>query len=101
MKRELTLYRTLTELIHNTIKHAGASQITIRCGITNGMLTTYYADNGCGFTDGKIEGAGNGIGFTSLRNRIESLGGTIILKSNPPDGMSAQIEIPLTDGVIQ
>jgi signal transduction histidine kinase len=101
LKRELTLYRTLTELIHNTIKHAGASQITIRCTITNGMLTTYYADNGCGFTDGRIEGAGNGIGFTSLRNRIESLGGTIILKSNPPDGMSAQIEIPLTDGALQ
>ena len=73
----------------------------IRCGIANGILTANYTDNGRGFADGKIEGAGNGIGFTSLRNRIESLGGTIILKSNPPDGMSAQIEIPLTDGALQ
>lgn len=98
LKRELTLYRTLTELIHNTLKHAGASQITIRCTSAGGVLTVDYADNGRGFNSEKTEKTGNGIGLTSLKNRIRSLGGTITIQSNSIDGMSAQIEIPLADG---
>jgi len=98
LKRELTLYRTLTELIHNTIKHAGASQITIRCNIADGVLTAGYADNGCGFGVIETKMPGNGIGLTSLRSRIRSFGGAITIQSTPPNGMSAQIEMPLTDG---
>ncbi len=101
LKRELTLYRTLTELIHNTIKHAGASEITIRSAIAHGVLTTEYTDNGRGFTDGKTEGIGHGMGLTSLRNRMQSLGGTITMQSSPLHGMSALIEMPLADGVHQ
>jgi signal transduction histidine kinase len=98
LKRELTLYRTLTELIHNTLKHAYASQITIRCTSVGGVLTVDYADNGRGFNSEKTEGTGNGMGLTSLQNRIRSLGGTITIQSNSFDGMFAQIEIPLADG---
>jgi signal transduction histidine kinase len=98
LKRELTLYRTLTELIHNTLKHAGASQITIRCTSAGGVLTANYADNGRGIGSEKTGGPGNGMGLTSLRNRIRSLGGTITIQSTSSDGMSAQIEIPLADG---
>ncbi len=98
LKRELTLYRTLTELIHNTLKHAGASQITIRCTSSGGMLTVDYADNGHGFSSGKTEGSGNGMGLTNMQNRIQSLGGAITIQSTSPDGMSVHIEIPLADG---
>jgi len=98
LKRELTLYRTLTELIHNTLKHAGASRITIRCASAGGVLTVDYADNGRGFGGENTEGAGNGMGLTSLRNRIRSLGGAIAIRNTSSGGMSAQIEIPLADG---
>ena len=97
LKRELTLYRTLTELIHSTIKHAGASQVTIRCTTSDGVLTVDYSDNGCGFSNGKTEGLGNGIGLTSLQNRIQSLGGTITIQSTSTNGISAHIEIPLAE----
>lgn len=97
LKRELTLYRTLTELIHNTIKHAGASQVTIRCTTSDGVLTVDYSDNGCGFSNGKTEGLGNGMGLTNLKNRIQSLGGAITIQSTSTNGMSAHIEIPLAD----
>jgi signal transduction histidine kinase len=98
LKRELTLYRTLTELIHNTIKHAGASQITIKCASSGGVLTADYADNGCGFRNGKIEAPGNGMGLTNLKSRIRSLGGILTIQSHPSDGMFAKIEIPMADG---
>jgi|GEM_PF-1159386 len=98
LKRELTLYRTLTELIHNTLKHAGAYRITIRCASEGGVLTASYTDNGRGFGNVIPEGPCAGMGLSSLRNRIRSLGGTITIRSAPSDGMSAQIEIPLTDG---
>jgi signal transduction histidine kinase len=100
LKRELTLYRTLTELIHNTIKHAGASLITIRCSTIDGVLTAEYGDNGRGFAGGKTVEIGHGMGLTNLQNRIQSLGGSIAVQSTPANGMSARIEIPLSDGTL-
>lgn len=98
LKRELTLYRMITELIHNTIKHANASVITIRCSTQNDLLTAFYADNGCGFTTSEYDKQKSGIGISSLHNRIRSLGGFISIHSEPANGMSAQIEMPLADG---
>ncbi len=99
LKRELTLYRMLTELIHNTIKHANASLITIRCITGNNLLTASYADNGCGFMASENDKQNSGIGLASLRNRIRSLGGSISISSEPAKGMSAWIEMPLADEV--
>lgn len=101
LKRELSLYRMLTELIHNTIKHAGASLITISCFAAAGLLIASYTDDGCGFSVAEEEKHKSGIGLTSLRSRIRSLGGSITISSNPSEGMFAQIKMPLVDEATQ
>ena len=49
LKEELTIYRTISELIHNTIKHAKATLIVIHINVLENMLTITYEDNGIGF----------------------------------------------------
>ncbi|MEI7504214.1 MAG: PAS domain S-box protein, partial [Paludibacter sp.] len=46
---EIALYRVITEMITNSIKHANASQIDISLYIIEDMINFEYFDNGCGF----------------------------------------------------
>ena len=62
--------------------------------------TAEYGDNGRGFAGGKTVEIGHGMGLTNLQNRIQSLGGSIAVQSTPANGMSARIEIPLSDGTL-
>ncbi len=96
-KRELTLYRAFTELIHNTVKHSGASEIQIRCRIGDGRVTGEYSDDGRGFPVGAFDHPVKGMGLGNLRNRFRSLGGWIKLGNADDGGMSAQIELPLAE----
>jgi signal transduction histidine kinase len=94
LEKELSLYRTLTELIHNTVRHAVASNIKIQMTIAEGILGVRYEDNGKGFDLDECMRDKNGIGLKSIHNRIQSIGGKITLKSSQNHGMQAIIDIP-------
>ncbi len=95
LKEELTIYRTISELINNTIKHAKASLIRIKIFLSeDGMLNLIYEDNGVGFSVKEKMNAKNGIGFKNLENRIHFFKGNVIFESQPNKGMKAIIKIP-------
>jgi PAS domain S-box-containing protein len=91
---EITLYRVLIELINNTIKHAQASKIDINITKDNNTLNVSYKDNGKGFDLSKI-GPKSGLGIYNIRNRIQTLGGTIELNSEPASGFNVNIILTL------
>ena len=99
LEKELSLYRTLTELIHNTVRHADASNIKVSMTVAEGRLRVQYEDNGKGFTLDERMQDKKGIGLRSIHNRIRSIGGTITLKSVPNHGMQAIIEVPYEEVV--
>lgn len=92
-KNELTLYRAITELINNTIKHSKASNIDIEITIKGNNLRVSYHDNGIGFNIDRILLNNNGMGLKNIQSRIKSLGGYVIYKSKLSEGMHANIEI--------
>ena len=92
-KIELTVYRCITELINNTLKHAGATKINLDIGRSDGKLTIRYSDNGQGFTAVPEKRVGQGI--PNITNRVESFGGTLSFVSSPDAGLSVDILIPL------
>lgn len=95
LKEELTIYRTISELINNTIKHAEASLIRIKIFLSeDGMLNLIYEDNGVGFSYEEKKYVQNGIGFKNLENRIHFFKGNVIFESQPNKGMKAIIKIP-------
>jgi len=94
LKVELTIYRTILELIHNTVKHAKAAHISLKIFVSEGLLNVQYEDDGIGFlADEKIDEK-QGMGLKNIKNRIQSLEGTVIFDNRQSEGMKASIKIP-------
>lgn len=91
---EITFYRSLTELMNNTIKHAKATTATIKLTIDKNLTLT-YSDNGIGFDKTLV--SSKGMGMFNLKNRIQSLGGSFDIYSKPSEGFLAIIKAPIEE----
>ncbi len=94
LKEELTIYRTISELINNTLKHAQATLISLNIFITGDVLNMEYIDNGKGFLVVEKMHAKQGMGLSNIESRIQSLGGNIFIESLQGQGMKVEIKIP-------
>ncbi len=94
IKKELTIYRAVTELINNTIKHANAQTVKIDIYVKDQQLYVKYIDNGVGFDKNIIYKQKTGIGLYNISNRLESLRGKFIYETTLQNGFSAVLIIP-------
>ncbi|MFR9503947.1 MAG: ATP-binding protein [Rikenellaceae bacterium] len=92
---EVTIYRTVCELFNNSLKHSSCSEIVLSILHEEGLLKVIYRDNGRGFSPRPVED--RGMGLSNITSRINSISGKIEIYSAPGEGMSALIEVPLTD----
>ena len=90
---EYSVYRVITELINNTIKHSQANQIKIDVEINSGLLFINYEDNGEGFNYKTLKEQVKGFGLLNLENRIEKLGGQYVYYSEPGEGVKVTMRI--------
>lgn len=89
---EVVLYRVVCELINNSLKHSGCTQIDIELLQENNILVLKYKDNGCGFII-DAQTATHGMGLSNITSRINSLNGTLSLSSSKGEGMQAVVQI--------
>ena len=74
---EIILYRTIVELVTNTIKHANANNVDIKLGFTESRITLTYTDDGIGLpSKNKI-----GMGLNLVANRLRSVNGEFYIKN--------------------
>jgi two-component system, NarL family, sensor histidine kinase DegS len=116
----LQLFRLIQEALTNVRKHAGAREATVTLTTLMsdepGQLKVVIADDGHGFTDSSQvsgpnvtgppspEGTRQPLGLTTMRERVEAIGGTFQVNSQPGSGtqVTATIPIPpLTHGAQQ
>lgn len=92
---EISVYRFVSELINNTLKHAQANSVEILLQQTAETINIVYADDGVGFdySDQKI--ARKGIGLYNLKSRIENIGGTVKIKTALGKGVKVEAIIYL------
>lgn len=84
------------EAVANVRRHAQATRIDIRLEYRVGRLCLLIADNGCGFDPNAAFSAREGhFGLLGLRERAESLGGTLCVESSPGNGTTISVEIGL------
>ncbi len=90
---EVIYYRVMRELLHNTIKHAQATQVTIQLQYKKNILQLEYKDNGIGFNvDEKLQENSTGLGLYNIISRIKSLEAKYSLKSSPQKGVHFILE---------
>lgn len=66
----------LREALSNAMRHAHAKTITVRCMEHPSFYQLVVTDNGTGGVQTGARGATGGMGLTSMRERVEALGGT-------------------------
>ena len=93
-QKELILFRTVQEALHNAIKHSGATHIKIILRYEAAFLTVSIIDNGTGFELVAVENAKEkGSGLRNMKNRAALIGGGLeIMAKN--SGTTIQITVP-------
>ena len=66
----------LREALSNTIRHARAQNVTVRCMEHPSFYQLIVTDDGTGATPANSRNAAEGMGLGSMRERVEALGGT-------------------------
>ena len=94
------LYRIVQEALNNAVKYSEADVLRVGMRKEQGTLYLNIEDNGKGFsyddTGARFSSMGvAGFGLTSMRERAESLGGTLIIESNENIGTNVQVALPL------
>jgi PAS domain S-box-containing protein len=98
VKNEIAIfiYRIVNELLQNILKHADASKIELETLKIRNKYVIIVHDNGIGFDKEKLNRNNSyGFGLMSIKERLESFKGRLYLKSEPGNGTTARIEIPI------
>ncbi len=83
---------TVKEAVHNFMKHANGSEVIIRIVFAEMLLTVSVQDFGCGF---QTSGLASGNGLANMKRRMEELGGTCVVESQPGSGTSVHLRLKL------
>jgi len=98
---EQQAYLMLHEALMNAARHATASRVRVELASANGRLRLAVQDDGRGFpfrgTRSGEDLAATGEGPRSLRERVASLGGRLVVHSSP-GGSRVEIDVPLQSG---
>jgi signal transduction histidine kinase len=87
-----TLFHVAQESLTNVRKHAHASSVTALLERRDGTFRMTIADDGTGFDPTR---PGGGQGLHNMRERIETLGGRLGVRSGNGKGTQLTIELPV------
>ena len=91
----ILLYRCVSELLMNVVKHSKAKLVKISIRRENSQVSITLEDDGVGFAISETEGEAQGFGLFSIRERLNWIGGSFKLQSEPGCGTYATLKAPL------
>lgn len=93
---EVTIFRSVQELLNNALVHAQANQIQVSLDMGPDQVTAVVEDNGRGFNQDEAFTQGTKtIGLSTLRERIQMLGGDLNIQSSLGQGSRIEFSIPV------
>jgi signal transduction histidine kinase len=88
---ELAALRIVQEAITNVVRHAGATSADVALEYGSEALSVTVTDNGSGFAKAETDGTG----IVGMRERAESLGGSLDVGAGPDGGTRVRASLPL------
>ncbi len=92
--RAHTVLRCVQEIITNAIRHAAAGNLWIELARTDSGIAILARDDGRGAKQVRP-----GHGLTGMRERLEHVGGTLEIETQPAKGFRVDAWMPLAGGV--
>ena len=93
---QVALLRAAQEALSNTRKHARAQRVEITLSYMEDLVALDVQDDGEGFDPGGVAvGADGGFGLRAMRERVEALGGSLLVESEQGAGCTLVVELPL------
>ena len=95
---ESNLFRVAQEALSNVRKHAQTDRVHVAISRHEGVVRLEVRDWGRGFCTSEVGGSGapgETVGFSSMRDRVGLLSGSLQIRSEPGIGTSVVAEIPL------
>ncbi len=89
-----TLLRIAQEGVTNALRHSEATRLNISLEQTSDAVLLTIEDDGRGF-DVPRGGDSAGLGLTTMKDRMEALGGTFVVESQKGQGTHLQATLPL------
>jgi signal transduction histidine kinase len=88
---ESAVYFCCLEALQNVAKYAEAGRAEVRLSASEESLSFEVSDDGCGFDPGTARGSG----LQGMADRLDALGGTLSVRSEPGSGTSVAGRVPL------
>ena len=90
----LCVFRIAQEALRNCTKHSQARKVLVVLEYTNGELRLGVSDDGVGF-EVTADAMPEGLGFSSMRERVRGVKGRLVVTSEPDSGTSVEAWVPL------
>ncbi len=96
---EVSIYRLLQEALQNVYSHASAHRVRITICFTEHDLELSVCDDGIGFDLNTVEQINSRhFGLITMRERAKSLNGRLSIRTQPGQGTSITLSVPLQPG---
>jgi signal transduction histidine kinase len=99
---ETTLLRIAQEALANIMKHAQAHHVNVTLSLLDDQVILDVLDDGIGFDVGHVRPNAttkSGLGLMGMRERIEKLGGSLLIESSPDEGAAIVAVVPLQSDI--
>lgn len=93
-RSEIQVIRVIQEALTNVRKHSGATSAVVRITQMDGTATFVVEDDGRGFDKTETLLDRDGFGLHSMRERLELIGGTLLIDSAPGRGTRIVAKVP-------
>jgi signal transduction histidine kinase len=91
------IYRIVQEALNNVVKHARTDRAAVNAHFAKARVLLQIQDRGKGFTPQEVRANTDSLGLASMRERVESIGGTLSIDSRPGEGTRLTVEIISVD----
>ena len=102
---KVTVYRLVQECLTNVVRHAAATEVSITLtrepapadGHSRGGVKLAVRDNGRGMDVSRIRERSGRYGLLGMRERVEGLGGRLVIESGPGQGFRLIAGVPVAE----
>lgn len=95
---DVTLLRVTQEALANVRKHAQATTVSVTLSYMGDVVVLDVQDDGAGLDGASPSPFSGGFGLKAMRERVEQLGGKMLVESEAGEGTTLVIEMPLAGG---